>query len=197
MPRPSHREKILTEGLKVLQERGFAGSSVRDIIRAAGVPQGSFTNHFSSKEAFGIEVLDTYYAQCSGLTEQTLLNDSLPPLARLKKWIDGMLGVMNTGGHWDGCLLGNFGAERSEGTEQLQERIREVFLDLQTKIAYCLRAAVKAGELPKGTDVNGLAGFIHSSLEGAVLSARAVKSRKPMEVFRKTLFNVVLPSQVP
>jgi len=30
--KPSHREKILTEGLRVVQERGFAGASVRDIV---------------------------------------------------------------------------------------------------------------------------------------------------------------------
>src|SRR5690242_9670269 len=58
MPKPSHRETILTEGLRVVHERGFAGASVRDIIEAAGVPQGSFTNHFASKEAFCLEVLD-------------------------------------------------------------------------------------------------------------------------------------------
>ncbi len=177
-----------------MHEHGFAGSSVRDIIRAAGVPQGSFTNHFPSKEAFGLEVLNAYYDQCTDLSRKTLLNDALPPLARLRKWVDGMLGAMNQNSEWNGCMLGNFGAEHSEGTEQLQERVRDIFLDLQSKIAYCLKAAVKAGELPKGTDVNGLAAFIHASLEGAVLSAKSVRSRKPMEMFRKVLFGSVLAS---
>jgi TetR/AcrR family transcriptional repressor of nem operon len=175
-----------------MQEHGYAGSSVRDIIRAAGVPQGSFTNHFPSKEAFGLEVLNAYYSQCSDLIERTLLNDALPPLARIRKWVDGMLGTMNNDDEWNGCMLGNFGAEHSGGTDQLQKRVREIFLDLQSKIAYSLKAAVKAGELPKRLDVNGLAGFIHSSLEGAVLSAKAVRSRKPMEAFRKILFESVL-----
>ena len=58
MPRPSNREKILSEGLRVVHERGYAGASVRDIVHAAGVPQGSFTNHFATKEAFGLEILD-------------------------------------------------------------------------------------------------------------------------------------------
>jgi TetR/AcrR family transcriptional regulator, transcriptional repressor for nem operon len=34
---------------------------VRDICAAAGVPQGSFTNHFRSKEAFAEEVLNRYF----------------------------------------------------------------------------------------------------------------------------------------
>jgi TetR/AcrR family transcriptional regulator, transcriptional repressor for nem operon len=53
MPKPSHREKLLTAGLQVVFEQGYCGASVRDIVQAAGVPQGSFTNHFRSKEAFG------------------------------------------------------------------------------------------------------------------------------------------------
>ncbi len=195
MPKASHKERILAEGMRVMHKRGFTGSSVRDIIKAAEVPQGSFTNHFSSKEAFGIEVLDIYYNQCFGLTGQTLLNDALPALARLRKWLDGMLGTMNNDDEWNGCMLGNFGADHSEGTDQLQERVREIFLELQSNIGYCLKAAVKAGELPKGTDVNGLAAFIQSSVEGAVLVSKAIKSRKPMEALRKVLFNSVLLAQ--
>ena len=195
MPKPSHKETIIREGMKVLHERGYAGSSVRDIIQAAGVPQGSFTNHFATKEAFGVEVLNAYYSQCSGLTETTLLNDELPPLARLRKWIDGMLSAMNKDGEWNGCLLGNFGAEHSEGTDVLQKRVREIFLDLQSKIGFCLKAAIKAGELPKDTDVMGMASFIQSSVEGAVLCAKAVRSRKPMEASRKILFDRILVSQ--
>jgi TetR/AcrR family transcriptional regulator, transcriptional repressor for nem operon len=192
VPKPSHREKILTEGMRVMHRQGFSGSSVRDIIKAAGVPQGSFTNHFASKEAFGLEVLNVYYKQCFGLTKETLLNDALPPLARLRKYIDGILGTLNNDEEWNGCMIGNFGAEHSEGTEQLQERVREIFLELQSNLAHCLKAAIKAGELPKSTDVNGLSGFIVSSIEGAVLTAKSVRSRKPMEALRKVLFDTIL-----
>ena len=47
----------MTNGLQVVLERGYVGASVRDIVEAAGVPQGSFTNHFASKEAFSLQVL--------------------------------------------------------------------------------------------------------------------------------------------
>src|SRR3989475_8146029 len=80
MPKPSHRETILTEGLRVVLERGFCGASVRDVVQAAGVPQGSFTNHFASKEAFGLEILDLYFAQVREGIQKTLRSDSLPPL---------------------------------------------------------------------------------------------------------------------
>jgi len=58
MPRPNVREKIIDAGLKVLIEKGFNGCGVQDITAAAGVPKGSFYNHFESKEALGGEVVE-------------------------------------------------------------------------------------------------------------------------------------------
>lgn len=80
MPKPSHREKLLEEGFWVLLSCGYNGASVRDIVRAAGAPQGSFTNHFASKEAFAEEVLDRYVSLVNANIRRTLLDDSLPPL---------------------------------------------------------------------------------------------------------------------
>src|SRR5471030_1453122 len=95
MGKISNSDKILTEGLKVVHERGFANASVRDIVQAAGVPQGSFTNHFVSKEAFGLEILDLYFAAGYELIRETLLNDTLPPLQRMGAYIDANKNRLN------------------------------------------------------------------------------------------------------
>src|SRR5438067_12038965 len=93
MPKPSHREKLLQVGMQVVHERGFAGASVRDIVQAAGVPQGSFTNHFASKEAFGLEVIALYLAQEDQRLRQTLGDAALAPLARLRSYIAAAAGA--------------------------------------------------------------------------------------------------------
>ena len=79
MSKPSHREAILNAGLKVMFGSGYQGASVRDICAAAGVPQGSFTNHFRSKEAFAEEVLDRYFASTKGSSERPWTTSRLPP----------------------------------------------------------------------------------------------------------------------
>src|SRR5471032_619864 len=105
MPKPSHREKLLHVGMQVVHERGFGGASVRDIVQAAGVPQGSFTNHFTSKEAFGLEVIDLYFADMCDLMRQTLRNDDLPPLQRLRAYIDNGKDKLNQDSMKNGCLF--------------------------------------------------------------------------------------------
>jgi TetR/AcrR family transcriptional regulator, transcriptional repressor for nem operon len=189
--RPSHREKILCEGLKVVHERGFAGASVRDIVRAAGVPQGSFTNHFASKEAFGLEILDLYFADTRQAMSETLLNDALPPLRRLGDYLDRNIANFSRD-ESHGCLIGNFSAEVVDQSEAMRLRLVEIFDEVRAAFAHCLRAAVAAGELPAGFDVEGVAGFLLSGLQGATLVAKAERSPAPIERLKALLFTSVL-----
>jgi TetR/AcrR family transcriptional regulator, transcriptional repressor for nem operon len=192
MAKASHREKILIEGLRVVHERGFEGASVRDIVEAAGVPQGSFTNHFVSKEAFCLEILDLYFKDVRALVQRTLCNDSLAPLKRLRAYVDAQSKYLNKIGLRNGCLIGNFSAEASEHSELIRKRIVEIFEELRQSIAYCLRAAVKIGELPRKTDCDELAGFLNASLQGAILEAKAERSPVPIERFKHLMFTTVL-----
>jgi TetR/AcrR family transcriptional repressor of nem operon len=192
MPKPSNREKILTEGLKIVHARGYAGASVRDIVEAAGVPQGSFTNHFASKEAFGLEILDLYYTRNSETARETLRNDSLPPLQRLGAYLDAVKGRISLNDVRNGCLYGNFMAEASEHSEVIRQRLVAIFTEVQESLAYCLRAAIAAGELPPNFNCEEIAGFIISSVQGAILLAKAQRSAEPLDRFKRVLFAMVL-----
>ena len=82
------REALLDAGVRVVHARGLAATGVRDIAMAAGVPQGSFTNHFRSKEAFGILVLDRYAERVDAIMRETLGDDRRAPAERLRPiWI--------------------------------------------------------------------------------------------------------------
>jgi len=192
MAKHSHREKILTEGLKVVHAHGFANASVRDIVQAAGVPQGSFTNHFASKEAFGLEVIDLYYANNLQVMRETLRNDALPPLQRLRAFIDNRKDRLNRDNMRNGCLFGNFTAEATDHSEGIRQRLLEIFAETKQAIAYCLTAAVKAKEVSPSIDCDEIAGFIVSSLQGAILLSKAERSPVPMERFKEILFALVL-----
>jgi TetR/AcrR family transcriptional repressor of nem operon len=191
--RPSHKEKLLSDGLRLVHERGFGASSVRDIVQAAGVPQGSFTNHFASKEAFGLEILERYREMTSAAASATLRNDALAPLRRLRAWIDLQLEYLRKDDMRRGCLFGNLSAEASEESDAIRARVASAFAGSEASVAYCLEAAIDAGELAPNADVQELAGFIVSSLQGAILVAKAQRSPIPVERFERVLFQRLLP----
>jgi TetR/AcrR family transcriptional repressor of nem operon len=192
MSKPSNREKILIEGLRVVHQRGFANASVRDITTAANVPNGSFTNHFASKEAFGLEILDLSFDETVQIMEKTLGNLSLAPLQRLLAFIDANIQTLELHGVENGCLIGNFGVEIGMHSDLIRTRVSEIFEEVQLSVAQCLRAAVHDGDLSAEVDCDDLAGFIVGSLQGATLLAKANRSLLPMTRFRRTLVSSVL-----
>ena len=192
MAKPSHREKILTQGLRVVHERGFGGASVRDIVAAAGVPQGSFTNHFTSKEAFCLEILDLYFEGSRATIQKTLRNDSLPPLKRLRAFIDAQIKYIDRIGWRNGCLVGNFSAEASEHSEVIRKRLVEIYEELRQAVAYCLKAAVKLGEVPRKTECDEFAGFLIASMQGAILLSKTERNSVPLERFKHLIFSTLL-----
>ena len=175
-----------------MHERGYAGASVRDIVRSAGVPQGSFSNNFASKEVFGLEILNIYYESRRKIFGETLLNDALPPLKRLRSYIDEIKGALSKEGLSRGCMFGNFGVEAGRHSELIRIRVAEIFSELQAVLAHCLRAAVQAGELPKDTECDEVACFILEAVQGAILLVKAQRSIKPFEICEHILLSNLL-----
>ena len=192
MPRPSHRGKILAEGLKVVHERGFAGASVRDIVQAAGVPQGSFTNHFRSKEAFCALVLERYVDLVRQNIEKTLRNDAMAPPERMRAWVDLQIRYLEQAGMRNGCLIGNYGVEASEHSEAIRRRLVEIFAEIHDSVVYCLKAAVKTGDVSSATDCDELAHFLYASLQGAILESKVERSPAPLKRFKQVVFSTLL-----
>jgi TetR/AcrR family transcriptional repressor of nem operon len=71
---------LVVSGMQTVHERGFAGSGLREITAAAGVAQGSFTNHFASKEAFGVAILELYFDHIRTVIADTLEDEGQRPL---------------------------------------------------------------------------------------------------------------------
>ena len=192
MRKSSNKEKLLETGLRVIHQHGFMNASVRDIVEAAGVPQGSFTNHFSSKEEFCLQVLDSYHENALKLIRDTLRNDSVAPMKRLSDYIDARANFLKVVGAENGCLYGNVTAELNEHSENVRRRIGEMFGEVREAIAYCLKAAVKAGDLPKTTKCDDIADFILSSMQGAILLGRGQRNLTSLRHFKDILFSKVL-----
>src|ERR1700744_3040859 len=104
MPRPNVRENIVESALDQFHRMGFNGCSVDDITRAAGVPKGSFYNHFKGKEDLALEGIRRYSTESP---REALERKDLTPLKRLKKYFSVLSELVADAGCRGGCLLGN------------------------------------------------------------------------------------------
>ena len=193
--KPSRREDILNAGLKVMFRSGYQGATVRDICSAAGVPHGSFTNHFRSKEAFAQEVLDRYFANLQRSVREALDDKSLTPRQRLKRYLEIISGVL-AGAKWNrGCLIGDFSLETTSQSKLLRQRLEAIFQEWRAPFASCLAEAQTIGEIDSTFDPMDLAEFLLASWEGAILRMKVERSPAALERFEKIAFQTVFKEQ--
>jgi TetR/AcrR family transcriptional repressor of nem operon len=191
MSKPSLREDLLNAGLKVMFRSGYTGASVRDICEAAGVPLGSFTNHFRSKEAFAQEVLDRYFAHLKELVKRALDDKSLTPRERLKQYLDIISGVLADDKWNRGCLIGDFSIETASQSKLLRERLQAIFKEWRAPFISCIAEAQTAGEIDSTFDAIDLAEFLLASWEGAILRMKVERGPAALDRFKNIVFHTV------
>lgn len=190
MPKPNVREEILAAGLETLHRRGFNATSVQDITEAAGVPKGSFYNHFASKEDLGAAVV-AIYSEKGAVRRQALADTAVAPLARLRSYFEGLVGWAPHPGS-PGCLLGNFGAELSNQSPAIRAQLGVAFADWRRSLAQVIAEAQRIGELAAADDPDLLAAFVIDAWEGAVLRSKVEQSRAPLDAFLTVVFSKIL-----
>jgi TetR/AcrR family transcriptional regulator, transcriptional repressor for nem operon len=191
MARPSNKADILREGLEVVRRRGFTAAGVREITAAAGVPQGSFTNHFPSKEAFGLEIIDRYFGDVRAVVRSTLESEG-EPLDRLRAYFDAIADRLEARGWQDGCLIGNMSLEAAEHSEPIRARLAEIFAEWREPFARCIEEAAASGRITVGVSATDLADFLLASWQGAILRMKVERTPEPLDRFKEIAFTTVL-----
>ena len=188
MARASLRDSILDAGLKVMSRKGYAGAGVRDIVAEAPAPQGSFTNHFRSKEEFAREVLDLYFTRLKRLVAEALDDSGLSPRERLRRYLDIITRRLAGDEFSRGCLIGDFSLEAVAESETLRARLAEIFAEWRAPFAACIAEGQAMGEIDGAFAPEELAEFLLSSWEGAILRMKVERNGEPLERFKRIAF---------
>ena len=190
MARRNVREQIVEAGMKALLEKGFNGCGVQEITQAAGVPKGSFYNHFASKEALGAAIVERYGQ--SNDRRLALRDRSIAPLERLRRHFAGLSEMYAGLNYGRGCLLGNFSAELADQSPLIRERLAVLFAAWTQDIEAAIRDAQADASISTTIDAGALAAFLLNAYEGALLRARVEKSPSAFEAFMTVTFSQIL-----
>lgn len=152
-------------------QRGFAATSVDDVIREAGLSGKShFYHHFRSKEELGYAVLAGQFDRFTERGLAVLREPMIAPLERLALFIDTLVALQVARGCRGGSPLGALAAELADTHDGFRERLALVFERWATQLRSLLWEA--RAQLCDGVDTPRLARFVIATLEGALLMAR-------------------------
>ncbi len=175
--------------------QGYNGTGVRDVVAEANAAQGSFTNHFRSKEEFGREVLDRYFAHTQGLVREALDDETLKPRDRLRRYLDIITDRLKAEDWSRGCLIGDFSLEVAPQSEVMRERLSQIFLEWRAPFAACIAAAQAEGDIATDFTPEDLAEFLLASWEGAILRMKVDRNRTALDRFKKIAFATVFTNK--
>src|SRR3979411_1887882 len=190
MPRANVKEQLIQAGLKTLIEKGFNAVGVQEITEQAGVPKGSFYNHFESKEALGAEIVERYGLNS---TRRAILRDkTVPPLQRLRTHFETLNAAFVKSKFERGCLLGNFSAELANQSPVIRESLLTLFERWTKDLEVAIADAQSEGTVSSDRDAGDIAAFLLDAYEGTLLRARVQRDRAPFDRFMKLAFEQIL-----
>lgn len=186
------RQHILHTGQLIIAGRGFSAVGLNEILKAAGVPKGSFYHYFGSKEAFGEALLEDYFTGYLTQLEECLSQPGASNAERLANYWTNWRNTQHHGDPSGKCLAVKLAAEVSDLSERMRQVLQRGTEGIIARVALAIEAAVDDGSLPGLTGTQGnateLATTLYQLWLGASLRAKITRDRVPLDAALKATY---------
>ncbi|HEY6330915.1 MAG TPA: TetR/AcrR family transcriptional regulator [Blastocatellia bacterium] len=189
MPRPptQTKEKIVDAAMYLFWERGYNATAIADILERAQANSGSFYYFFKSKEALLNAVLDRYLESLDAIIVAPVFEKMADPIERIFGILAGYRERVIMTNYTYGCPLGRLVLEIDPGNLSARQKLAANFTAWVSVIQRCLIDA--KNRLQRDINVNDLAQFVLTVMEGAVMQSRAHGSIEPFDASVSQLRN--------
>jgi len=180
-PRSFDRDKALLAAVRVFRERGYEGATLADLQEAmGGISPPSVYAAFGSKEELFKEAVSLYVAstgqagRCALEAPRTSTRDAIEQVMR------ATVAAITKTGEPRGCMLVlgalNCTSEDADSAAA-SEHLHRLRLASYRSIAERIRRGIREGDVPRGTDADGLTTFVTALINGLSVLARDGASR--------------------
>ncbi|RIY35563.1 TetR/AcrR family transcriptional regulator [Psittacicella gerlachiana] len=157
---------LIAVGKDLIAHKGFTAVGLNEILTTANVPKGSFYHYFSSKEVFGLAILEAYFTQYLEELKQ-LFNTSesfeYKVLTYWQQWQEREIAQQ-------GCLIVKLSAEISDLSEVMRASMQRGLEAISEFFWQQIKLAQAQGELSSQVEAEELTAFLFQNWLGACLS---------------------------
>ncbi len=175
------REHILDSGQRIIAGKGFSAVGLNEILIDAGVPKGSFYHYFGSKEAFGVAMLERYFAEYLADLDNTLGQPGFTMAQRLlnywQQWRDSQ-SFFDCQGK---CLAVKLGAEVADLSENMRLTLKSGTSGIISRLARALAVGMAEGSLRIDDEPDRVAESLYQLWLGASVMVKIVRNTQPFE----------------
>jgi AcrR family transcriptional regulator len=176
---PPTRDRLINSARFLFWDRGFAGTSMAELLAHAEVNSGSFYHFFDSKEALLRAVLEQYIELLRPMVVDPAFASASKPLDRIFAILAGYRErILATDSRY-GCPIGRLALEIDPENAPAHNLIAHNFQGWIEAVRECLFEMKPI--MPRGTDVDALATFVLVTMEGGVMLSRSYRSVEPFD----------------
>lgn len=180
------RARMLDTTARLLQHRGYYGTSLSDILAGSGAPRGSLYFHFpGGKDQLVIEATRAAVEKTTAALRETLAG-AASPAQGVRAFVEAVAGLMRESGYTFGCPVAPVILDATGGLDELDELCRGAFEEW----VRLLRGTLAAAGVPEPR-AGALALLVVASIEGLLLLARAYRDCGPILAVAAELETVV------
>lgn len=178
------REAILSAAMKLFGQKGFEGTSVREIASLAEVNPAMISYYFGSKEKLFEKLVEHKAAYLKGVFEELVNNKSISQFEKLAVIIDSYVDRMFQTPQFNHLLHRELSLERRP---QLKEAISEILLRNFVSVRKIIQDGMESGEF-KVVDaeltIASIIGTINHLLSSEVMCRKILHKSKDFNPFQ-------------
>jgi len=175
----STRDRLIDSARYLFWERGFAGTSMADLLEHSKVNSGSFYHFFESKEALLREVLNGYLNLLRPMVIDPAFALADEPVERIFAILaEYRERILATNCQY-GCPLGRLALEIDPENRPAHKLIADNFQGWIGAIRDCVEQL--GDRLPEGPDQEALATYVLVVMEGGVMLSRSYGAVGPFD----------------
>jgi AcrR family transcriptional regulator len=173
------RNRLIQSALFLFWERGFAGTSMSDLLGHSQVNSGSFYHFFESKEALLRAVLEEYLGALYPRVIDPAFAQTPEPIERIFAILAGYRQRILATECQYGCPIGRLALEIDPENRPAHKLIAENFRGWIGAVRSCLEEG--RALMPENTDIDALATYVLAVLEGGVMLSRSYGAVEPFD----------------
>ena len=179
-PRAFDRDVALRKAMDIFWAQGYEGTSMTDLTTAMNVASPSIYACFGSKESLFRQAIEMY-AELEGAVPLRALKDA--PTAR--EGVAAMLGA-NADSFADpakppGCMIVLAAVAGTTKNDEVRELLLQGRQKMRNLFQHRLEQGVKDGDVPATADVDRIAGFYNTVLQGMSIQSRDGATREELQ----------------
>lgn len=173
--------RLAAAGRELFSRQGYNATGIQQIADRAGVPKGSFYNHYASKEAFAAAIVRDYADMLREAWAAMMATAPETPLAAIRHAFHRMIAFHERAECRAGCLVGNLAAEMAEASPLCREQLAGAMSAWRERLAVLIAAAQAAGEMRADVPAASASALLWDAWEGALLRMKVDDSTAPLE----------------